>query len=161
MIIRRIFIAAVLSTVIVVSGWLAGLVPIKDTHGFEEYLLLLTVVLFWPMVILWVSYIDGKLYLRNLKTAGFEVPADRRKYENKLANLPRFKELVIENTGRNKGSLLLTFFACLGAVIFLLILTDYVWKGDVYHHHRSLYQPCTCHFALYHDRICGKNDSRK
>lgn len=127
-IIRRIFIAAVLSTVIVVSGWLAGLVPIKDTHGFEEYLLLLTVVLFWPMVILWVSYIDGKLYLRNLKTAGFEVPADRRKYENKLANLPRFKELVIENTGRNKGSLLLIFFACLGAVIFLLILTDYVWK---------------------------------
>ena len=126
--VRRIFIAATSFTFIVALGSLAGMFSIKNTHGFEEFLVMLTVVLFWPMVILWVYYIDGKLYLHSLKTAGFEVPADRRKYENKLANLPRLKELVIENTGRNKGSLLLTFFACLGAVIFLLILTDYVWE---------------------------------
>lgn len=94
--------------------------------NIAEFIFMLGILAFWPMVILWIVFIDGTLYLKGLEKAGYEIPEDKNQYDSLLSNLPR-KIIVEENKAeRNKGSITLCIIDGIIALIFWGIAIKYI-----------------------------------
>lgn len=95
-----------------------------------DLLMTLGLLSFWPMLAVWLLLFNGTFYLKRLARAGYEVPADRRKYGNSLDNLPRIREVKAETEGHNRQSLVLAALAGTGAAGFLVVAIKYViqWR---------------------------------
>lgn len=121
--------AIILSIPVVIS------IPIMFTTTIEtpalliniaEFIIMSGLLAFWPMVILWIVFIDGTLYLKGLEKAGYKIPEDKRVYDSLLSNLPR-KIIVEENKGeRNKGSITLCIINGIIALVFWCIAIKYI-----------------------------------
>lgn len=134
-ILKIILISAVLFTVAIFVGLLPAFFIIKDMPSqmntpLMDFIFLIAVFSVFPTVALWIKYIDGRLYLRMLEKAGFEVPADRRIYGNSLHNLPITKEINTETEGRNRSCVILSGICMAVSVVFFLTTLNYflMWR---------------------------------
>ncbi len=66
--------------------------------------------------------IDASLYLKRLKTYGYEVPVDKRKYERLLENLPRNREDSDLEADASKGAKHSKFLMCLCTFLSFLMV---------------------------------------
>lgn len=89
---------------------------------------ILGVALFWPTVILGLVYLDGRIYLKNLQKAGYELPYDKRDYDGKVENLPRLFDVEVDNEGQCKDSLKLSTMAGIFTGGLLIVWMKYLYQ---------------------------------
>ncbi|MCR4716324.1 MAG: hypothetical protein K5656_04000 [Lachnospiraceae bacterium] len=81
-----------------------------------------------------IAYIFGKIYLFRLKKYGYEIPADKREYDNDLSNLPRndkiYNAYFSNEETSYKWSFLLSLICMIGFVVCLAvnIVFYFQWK---------------------------------
>lgn len=72
----------------------------QSATTFSMILFMICGVSFIPAIIMWIYYIDGKNYIRELKRAGYEVPESKKDYGNRISNLPKEREVKLNNEGK-------------------------------------------------------------
>lgn len=118
--VKFVFGLAITFTIIVLSSvpflfMTASQMPAYDWLDVYEVIAVLS---FWPMVLFWLIFLDGSLYLRDLKKAGFDLPNHRRDYQNQLGNLPRSNASGLDAIERDRQNVILASLSFLGALFF-------------------------------------------
>lgn len=127
-ILKALLIVGVVLSIIVISVIPWMFIPMDNipSNSFLDLYMAIGIACFWPMAIIWLAFFDGKLYCRDLKNAGYEIPNDRREYGNQLNNLPRTKEIQFDKEGICKDSRILSLMAGGVAIVIFLFTIKYV-----------------------------------
>lgn len=96
------------------------------SNGTYDVWMMISVIFFWPAVILFICYIDGKLYLKTLEKAGFEVPINRKDFGNRLEDLLKLREIDPELHGRSRDSLILAGLTAVGVILVVVVAIRYL-----------------------------------
>ena len=127
-ILRALLITGVVLLVIVISVIPWMLISIRDlpSNSFLDLYMAIGIACFWPMVIIWFVYLDGKLYCSELEKAGYEIPYDRKQYGKQISNLPRTKELEFDKEGICRYSRILSVMAGGVAIVIFGFAIKYI-----------------------------------
>lgn len=114
---------------IVASIWFAFeviVVYMGDLLSMPDIINIAAVSTYYPMMFFapaaWLRFFDVCLYLKKLKSYGYEVPADARVYDNKLEKLPR-TEITIHKNKINDS----VINTAVSAIITIGVLLYNIW----------------------------------
>lgn len=98
---------------------------------FAMIFFLICGVSFIPAIIFWLYYIDGKVYIHELKRAGYEVPENRKDYDKKISNMPKEHETELNNLGKCGYCMVMFYIAVAVTLAFAAAAVNYcfMWYG--------------------------------
>jgi len=105
---------------------------ISTTHILNEIsdeaatFIILGGYIFFPFVslLLWLYVLRSTFYLKRLKVYGYQVPCNKKDFYSSINQLPRINTTIINSSGRNRESFMLSVFSLcifLGVVLNIVV----------------------------------------
>ena len=104
------WILSCISTIITITLLAIRNLPITE-HLPDEIVVFVYLggYIFFPIItlILWLDFLRSTMYLKRLKSYGYEIPVNKKDFDSSLHKLPKTTPATVNPDERNKGSLIL------------------------------------------------------
>lgn len=132
------WILSCISTIITITLLAIRNLPITE-HLPDEIVVFVYLggYIFFPIItlILWLDFLRSTMYLKRLKSYGYEIPVNKKDFDSSLYKLPKTTPATVNPDERNKGSLILSGLSLCGfsgtVINIIVFYFKYELKGDL------------------------------